>query len=322
MKLASFAVETDLGPERRVGVRRDDRVYDVTACYGAARAAEGDPTPGRLASAVAPPEMTAFLANGKRALEAAREGLAFAQETETATGPDGARLRYDPAEVKLLSPVPRPNSIRDFMVFEEHVRNSLDGPIPDVWYEVPIYYKGNPRAIVHPGEPVDWPSYTEKLDYELELAAVVGREGRDIDRADADEYIAGFTIFNDFSARDIQLREMAGQLGPTKGKDFANGFGPVLVTPDEIDLEDLHVSATVNGEVWSQGNIGEMHHSFAEIIEYVSMDETLYPGDVLGTGTVGRGCGLELDRWLEPGDTIELHADGIGTLSHRIQRAE
>lgn len=322
MKLASFAVETPLGPARRVGVMRDEQVNDVTTGYAAVLAAEGAQQPGHIASAIAPPDMTAFLSNGDRAFEAAREVMSYTSGTDTSTGPDGARLRFDLDEVQLLSPLPRPNSIRDFMVFEEHVRNSLDGDIPDVWYDIPIYYKGNPRAIVHPDETVPWPSYTDKLDYELELCAVIGKEGRDIERENADEYIAGFTIFNDFSARDIQLREMAGKLGPTKGKDFANGFGPYLVTPDEIDLADLTVSAAVNGEVWSEGNIGEMYHSFADIVEYVSMDETLYPGDVLGTGTVGRGCGLELDRWLEPGDTIALQADGIGTLTHRIQAAQ
>jgi 2-keto-4-pentenoate hydratase/2-oxohepta-3-ene-1,7-dioic acid hydratase in catechol pathway len=208
------------------------------------------------------------------------------------------------------------------MVFEEHVRNSLEGEIPDVWYELPVYYKGNPDAVVHPDESVEWPSYTEKLDYELELCAVIGKQGRDISAEEADEYIAGYTIFNDFSARDIQMKEMAGQLGPTKGKDFANGFGPYLVTRDAIEFENLHVTARVNGETWSEGDIGEMYHSFADIIEYVSRNETLHPGDVLGTGTVGGGCGLELDRWIDPGDTVELEAEGIGTLRHEVVGAD
>jgi 2-keto-4-pentenoate hydratase/2-oxohepta-3-ene-1,7-dioic acid hydratase in catechol pathway len=320
MKLASFAVPTDVGRQHRVGVVREGVVYDVTASYTAVLDAESAGTPRRIAQAVAPPDLIAFLANGDRALDAAREGVAFVEDSETTVWGDGLRLSYGLSDIQLLSPLPRPNSIRDFMVFEEHVENSLGGDIPDVWYERPIYYKGNHNAVVHPGDTVDWPTYTDKLDYELELCAVIGKEGRDIERRDAEDYIAGYTIFNDFSARDIQLKEMAGKLGPTKGKDFANGFGPYLVTPDAISLDDLYVSAAVNGKTWSEGNTGDMYHSFPEIIEYVSMDETLYPGDVLGTGTVGNGCGLELDRWLAPGDTIELQAEGIGTLTHHISR--
>jgi 2-keto-4-pentenoate hydratase/2-oxohepta-3-ene-1,7-dioic acid hydratase in catechol pathway len=186
--------------------------------------------------------------------------------------------------------------------------------------EFPVYYKGNPDSIVHPDEDVQWPSYTDKLDYELELCAVIGQEGRDITADEASDYIAGYMIFNDFSARDIQLKEMEGRLGPTKGKDFANGFGPYLVTPDEINIENLSVTARVNGEIWSEGSTKEMIHTFPEIIEYVSQDESIYPGDVLGTGTVGEGCGLELDRWIQPGDVVELQAKEMGTLKHHIVR--
>lgn len=321
MKLASFEVDTDIGTARRVGVVDDGFLLDVTAGYAAMLADRGEQSPLEVAEVMVPPDMLTFLRRGDRALEGVREALSFVSTTDVTEAPNGARLRYDPSDVRLLAPLPRPNSIRDFMVFEEHVRNSLEGEIPDVWYEIPVYYKGNPDSVVHPDEDVVWPPYTEKLDYELELCAVVGKEGTNIDAEDAAEYIVGYTIFNDFSARDIQMREMAGQLGPTKGKDFANGFGPYLVTRDAIDIEDLHVTARVNDEVWSEGNIGEMYHSFADLIEYVSQAETLKPGDVLGTGTVGRGCGLELDRWLEPGDTVTLEAEGIGTLQHRVVRS-
>lgn len=321
MKLASFEIDTPVGPVRRVGAANDDVLVDVTAGYAAALADENVQTPHEIAQTVVPTEMIEFLRRGDRALDAAREAISFVTATDLATAPNGARLEYDISEVRLLSPLPRPNSIRDFMVFEEHVKNSLEGEIPDVWYEIPVYYKGNPDAVVHPDEDVEWPAYTEKLDYELELCAVIGKRGRDLSAEDASEYVAGYTIFNDFSARDIQMKEMEGQLGPTKGKDFANGFGPYLVTTDALDIENIHVSARVNGETWSEGNVGDMYHSFPDIIEYVSQNETLHPGDVLGTGTVGRGCGLELDRWLEPGDTIELIADGIGVLRHRVVRS-
>lgn len=317
MKLASFEVNTPVGAVRRVGAHEDGSLIDITAAYAARLADHGEQAPTAVAEAVVPPNMLEFLRRGDRALEAASEAVAFAAGSDV-TAPNGARMHYDPEEVRLLSPLPRPNSIRDFMVFEEHVQNSLEGEIPDVWYEIPVYYKGNPDSVAHPNEAVEWPSYADKLDYELELCVVIGKRGRDIPAEEADEYIGGYTIFNDFSARDIQMKEMAGQLGPTKGKDFANGLGPYLVTPDSIEFENLHVTASVNGETWSEGDIGEMYHSFADIIEYVSQNETLNPGDVLGTGTVGGGCGLELDRWIKPGDTVELEAEGIGTLRHEI----
>lgn len=322
MKLVSFEVASPTGPTRRVGAASRNEFVDVTAGYGAALADQGHAAPMELAHGIVPPDMIEILRRGTRALEAMQEATTFAETNDVTRAPNGARIRYEPSDVRVLAPVPRPNSIRDFMVFEEHVQNSLDGDIPDVWYEIPIYYKGNPDSVYHPGDPVPWPAYTEKLDYELELCAVIGTKGRDIAAADAMDHIAGLTIFNDWSARDIQMREMEGMLGPTKGKDFANSFGPYLVTPDEVDITNLRVAARVNGETWSEGNIGEMHHSFADIIEYVTQDETLYPGDILGTGTVGFGCGLELDRWLSPGDTVELHAEGIGTLQNQVIKPE
>lgn len=320
MKLASFEVQTPIGPAQRVGILDGDGLIDVTTAYREVLADRDEQRPAEVAAITAPPEMLSFLQHGDRAFQAAREAVEFVDETGISVASDGAQLRHRHEDVKLLSPLPRPNSIRDFMVIEEHVRNSLDEP-PDAWYEMPVYYKGNPDAVVNPETDVEWPSYSEKLDYELEIAAVIGKRGRDIPAERAEEYIAGYTIFNDFSARDIQLKEMEAQLGPAKGKDFANGLGPVLVTPGEIDITNLQVSARINGEVWSDGSLGEMYHSFADIIEHVSQAETLYPGDVLGSGTVGNGCGLELDRWIEPGDVIELEAEGIGTLRHRIVRS-
>jgi len=200
-------------------------------------------------------------------------------------------------------------------VFEEHGREK-----PDEWYGLPAYYKGNPDSVVAPDTTVEWPDYTDMLDYELELAAVVGRECRDVAADEAETYLAGYTVFDDFSARDIQRREMEMGLGPGKGKDFANGLGPYLVTPDEFDPADARMVARVNGEVWSEGNAGEMHHSIGDMLAHASMGETVHPGDVLGTGTVGGGCGADLDRWVDPGDTVELEIEGIGTLRHRLGR--
>lgn len=317
MKLATFEVENDTGIERRVGVHRDGSLFDVTACYGAFLDDEGDSRPGELARSVTPPDMIEFLRSGERALEAARQGLDHVTENGSPSGPSGGRIRYPVDDVRLLSPLPRPNTIRDFITFEDHIGHFRE-EIPEEWYELPVYYKGDPGSVVHPGETVGWPSYTEEFDYELEVAAVVGRRGRDIPSSDAAEYIFGYTIFNDFSARDIQRKERVVGLGPAKAKDFANGFGPFLVTADEVDTGDARMEARVEGERWSEGNLGDMYHSFPELVEHASMDVTLYPGDVLGSGTVPTGCGPEVGKWVEPGDTIELEVEGIGTLTHRV----
>jgi len=223
----------------------------------------------------------------------------------------------------LLAPLPRPASLRDFLGFETHVKAGFarrGEPIPDAWYQMPVYYKGNPRSIIGPDADVHWPRYTEQLDYELELACVIGRKGRDVSVEEAPSYIAGYTIMNDWSARDIQRAEMSVRLGPAKAKDFATSLGPCLVTPDELDPRNLRMFARVSGEVWSEGNSGSAHWTFPQMIAHVSMGETIYPGDVFGSGTVGGGCGLELDRWLRPGDVVELEIQGIGVLRNRVVR--
>jgi len=287
-------------------------------------------------------DMLALLDAGTAGLDRAAATL----EATLAQQPPG--VIYPAGEVRLLSPVPRPRSIRDCLTFEKHLlgatatmvrwRSSLAGlidrgmrrwlkrplvGIPKVWYERPIYYKSNPHSVVGPEATVRWPRYTQRLDYELEFGIYIGRRGKDIPADRAAEHIAGYCIFNDFSARDIQAREMQGRLGPAKGKDFDTGnvIGPWLVTRDEVpDPYSLEMSAYVNGERWSHGHSGEMQFSFEEIIAYISQDETLYPGEFIGSGTVGSGCGLELDRWIQPGDTVELEVSGLGRLRNRVVR--
>ena len=322
MRLATVAVDTAVGERRRLCVPSDDGFVDVTTAHAALLADEGVAAATDLAEGVTPPDMQAFLERGDRAFDAAREAVAYARDRiddaqTTPTGPDGARVVQPDDEVRLLAPLPRPNSLRDFMAYEEHVQNTM-GEVPDVWYDRPVYYKGNPDSVVGPDATVEWPAYSSIMDFELELAAVVGKRGRDIAAEDADEYVAGYTVFDDFSARDTQGEEMEGRLGPAKGKDFANALGPYLVTPDEFDPATATMTAAIDGEVVSEGTPGEMHHSFADIVAYVSQSETLHPGDVLGSGTVGRGCGLELGRFLEDGDEISLTVDGIGTLTNRV----
>lgn len=285
-------------------------------------------------------DMLNLLDGGEQALDEARRVLDWIE----AQSPPGCL--YPLQGVVLLAPVPRPRSIRDCMVFEQHIVQATRTVVkwrfpplaaidrwverlrgraligaPRIWYQQPVYYKGNPYSVVGPEAEIRWPSYSQKLDYELEFGVFIGRTGRDIPPARARRHIAGYTLFNDFSARDAQLLEMQGRLGPAKGKDFdtGNAMGPWLVTADEIpDPYDLTLTARVNGEEWSRGNSRDMHFSFEEIIAHISRDETLHPGEFIGAGTVGNGCGLELDRWLRPGDVVELQGQGLGILRNRI----
>jgi 2-keto-4-pentenoate hydratase/2-oxohepta-3-ene-1,7-dioic acid hydratase in catechol pathway len=270
-------------------------------------------------------DMLALIDGGAAALDAGRALLAK---------PGVVR---ELASVNLMAPVPVPRRLRDCLCFEKHFRQSranrylfgigtarLDPAtveLPRVWYERPIYYKGNCFSVVGTGAEVHWPAYSQTVDYELEIGLVTGRGGKNIKVEDAGQYIFGYMIFNDFSARDAQYTEMAGALGPAKGKDFdtGNAMGPWLVTADEIpDPQALTMVTRVNGEEWSRGNSRDMQHTFGKMVSYMSEDETLYAGEVLGSGTVGGGCGNELGRFLKDGDEIELEVSGLGILRNRI----
>jgi 2-keto-4-pentenoate hydratase/2-oxohepta-3-ene-1,7-dioic acid hydratase in catechol pathway len=223
---------------------------------------------------------------------------------------------------RLLAPL-RPRSLRDFLAFEGHMKNALQRlgrQIPDEWYDVPAYYKGMPDTVIGPEDEIPWPAYTDKLDHELELAAVIGRQVRDVAPEDALDCIFGYTIWNDLSARDVQTRELPVGMGPGKAKDWdgSNVLGPCIVTADELEPADLRMRVSVNGELWGEDTSAHMHHTFADMIAYASRAQTLYPGDVLGSGTAAGGSGLELDRWLQPGDVVEMEIQGIGVLRNRI----
>src|SRR5581483_2775527 len=227
--------------------------------------------------------------------------------------PSGRRHRL--AEVALLAPVPEPPSVRNFYAYEGHVAAGFkrrESKIPEAWYEAPVFYFSNPGAIFGPDQEITRPTGSTMLDFELEIAAVI----------DGESAIAGFTLMNDWSARDIQRREMTVGLGPAKGKDFATSLGPWLVTPDELayDGERLHLEATVRiGErEITRVSTGAMHFSWPELIARASQDTRLRTGDVIGSGTVTGGCLLELGpidgRWIEPGDVVTLAAEGLGEL--------
>jgi 2-keto-4-pentenoate hydratase/2-oxohepta-3-ene-1,7-dioic acid hydratase in catechol pathway len=298
----------------------------------AAAAADGGVAAGPFGS------MLALIEAGPAAWGLARELV----------GSPPASARREAEQCRLRAPLPVPPQIRDFMCFEKHVIQAFGAGLrmraaratsltereqltkqadaqkpPEAWYKQPLYYKANRFAVSGPDETIDWPAYSRIMDYECELACVVGAGGRDIPVGRARDHVFGFTIFNDFSARDAQAVEMQGGLGPGKGKDFdkANALGPCIVTLDEIgDPYDLEMIVRINGEERSRGHSGSMHWKFEDIIAHVSRGETLYPGEILGSGTVGDGSGLEHLRFLEDGDIVELEIERIGTLRNRVRR--
>lgn len=326
MKLVTFLVTTPVGPAERVGALAKDGVVDLNFAYAALLASGGET--GRsyeIADGLVPSDMIGFLTGGALSRAAADEALAHVANRPDAMGPNGERLVHPAAGVRVLAPVPRPNSIRDTLSFEGHMTNferRTGKKTPQRWYETPVYYKGNPMSVIGPDEDVPWPDYTEKLDYELEFGIYIGKRGVNIPEEEASEFIGGYTIFNDISARDIIPGEVQMFLGPAKGKDMDRGniMGPCLVTPDELDASSLDMAARINGEEWSRSNTDDMYWSFAQIIAHISRFETLYPGDFIGSGTVANGCGDELERWIKPGDIVELEVEGIGHLRNRIVR--
>jgi len=309
MKLATF----DAGNGARLGLVTNDKLLDLTAS-GA-------------------PELMSMLA----LIDAGEAGLDRAQNAAK-TAP-----QYAVSDVRLLAPLPEPRQIRDASSFPRHIANApngmhrlgavlagepdpgfAEGEVTEVYRRQPIFYITNRFSVLGHDADVIWPGYSDYMDYELEVAAVIGKRGSNIDRAEALNHVFGYTIFNDFSARDTQLREMAGWLGPAKGKSFDGGnvFGPVIVTRDEIpDPHNLRTVARINGRVVTDTSTAPILHGFDEMIAFISQDETLHPGEIIGSGTVNDGCGLERFEFLEDGDVVELEVEGIGILRNRVQRS-
>lgn len=263
-------------------------------------------------------------------IEAGEAGLARARNATR-----GKRIPL--SSVSLHSPILRPTTLRDAYAFETHVKtaNANRGrEVPAEWYKFPIFYFTNPNNIFGPDDEIPYPPYTQELDYELEIAAVIGKPGRDIRPEDAARHIFGYTIFNDWSARDIQREEMKVSLGPAKGKDFASALGPCILTLDDLadrsagrpGVYDLMMRACVNGEERSRGNFKDIYWSFGDILARASESVTLLPGDVIGSGTVGTGCLLEITKakgpWLKPGDVVELEIERIGVLKNTVGSPE
>lgn len=326
MKLSSFRVNgTD-----KIGIVHDgdSQIFDI------ALAASRD---GVHTSSFS--SMLALIDAGERGLDLARN--LFARH--------GSDIDWSHAlsDVEILAPLPEPRQMRDGMSFPLHIQQSKRGrlrlaalesndaeelarveaaplePLPEIYTRLPVYYITNRFSVAGHGATVIWPRYSQVIDYELEFGIVTRNKGANISAVHAREHIFGYTIFNDFSARDIQRVEMEGRLGPTKGKSFDGGnvLGPWIVTPDEIgDPYALQAAVRVNGEIRSQSTTAGMLFSFEEIIAYVTRDETLMPGEFIGSGTIGNGCGLELGKYLDHGDVIELYVEKIGVLRNTVQR--
>ena len=327
MKLVTFQISSAIGPMERIGAIVSDQIIDLNLAARFQFEASGETgRAAEIANAVLPPDMIGFLSGGSMSRRAADDALSFAARTNLTKGPLGEVVAHPLDTTTLLAPVPRPTSIRDTLSFEGHMINferRTGKKTPPRWYETPIYYKGNPASVVGHGADLVWPDYTEKFDYELEFGCYIGKAGANISEENARDHIAGYTIFNDMSARDVIPGEVSMFLGPGKGKDMDTGnvMGPCLVTPDELDVSNLDMKARINGEVWSHSNSSDMYWSFEAIIAYISRFETLYPGDFIGSGTVENGCGDELERWIKPRDVVELEVEGIGLLRNTIIKA-
>lgn len=328
MKLSTFAVR---GGAPRAGalIQGGERVLDLQAAHKA----RWKKTSRQLSSVLA------IAQGGQEALDRACETAKGA----LARAPKAVLARRD---VKLLAPIPCPPQMRDFLCFEKHLVQAFQAArklrasqspdpeaamremeakgvlaVPQTWYERPIFYHPNRLNVIGTDTDVLWPTYCQALDFELEFGFFIGKPGKDIPKERAREHIFGYTIFNDISARDEQTKEMGGQLGPGKGKDFDTGnvLGPCLVTADELkNPYGLAMAVRVNGEQWGGGNSGDMRWKFEDCIAHASRSETLHPGEFFGSGTVGSGCGLEQMRFLKPGDVVELEVEGIGILRNRI----
>lgn len=331
MKVCTYNRQTPLGQFKRLGVFfNESTIVDVNLVWQKQYEIEEFFDPKTKALETAPISLASLLESYQEsATEFLKETLELYKELaskgilKTNDQADLAFDLQDTNEVKLDCPLDRINCYRDFYAHEKHVAAGFkkrNEPIPEAWYEIPAYYKGATSGFIGNDETILWPSYTKKLDFELEFGIVIGKDGKNINQENAMNHIFGYTIFNDISARDIQKKEMAVRLGPAKGKDFCSIMGPVIITADEFNFEEpnLKMTATINDELWSEGYSGDSNYTWAQMIEHASKEEWLRATDFMGSGTVGTGCGLELDKWIQPGDIIRLEIEKIGTLKNLV----
>jgi 2-keto-4-pentenoate hydratase/2-oxohepta-3-ene-1,7-dioic acid hydratase in catechol pathway len=318
MKLARIAYTSPDGVIPRIVVVQPEqqRVIDLAVAERVRLERQGatHEAARRLATALFPSSMAAAIALGDVFLTAARQAVEAA--------PDEAVMSL--GDLPLLSPLD-PLLVRDYTAFVQHVQNmsARQGqPVFKEFFQKPPYFKINPLAVIGHEQEVTWPNYTDHMDYELELGLVIGKSGRNLSPQEALSHLFGITILNDFSARDVQGSEMSSGFGPSKSKDFATALGPWITTRDEVDLNHLDMVARVNGEEWSRGSSASLTWKIEELIAYASKGETIWPGELLGSGTVGTGSGAEHGKKLHPGDIVELEVQGIGVLRNRIGTPE
>ena len=328
MKICSFRVKNQFNAQSRLGVIEEatGQVIDLNFSLALEYCRLGYRNFQERADYYLPPSLSKILSLHEKPMNVLNEGLGsylFHQKIGLDPIKSQSKVSFLMSEVKLDCPLDNIPVYRDFYIHEKHVKKGFEKrgeEVPQAWYELPVYYKGSTQGFIGNEDVIPWPSYTDKLDYELELGIVIAQDGKNIRAENAMDYIFGLTILNDISARDIQKKEMSVRLGPSKGKDFCSVLGPYIVTMDEFEHKEpaLKMQAFINGQLWSDGLTSNGHYTLAQMIEFAAKEEWLRAGDLLGSGTVGTGCGLELDRWIKSGDTIELKIDGLGSLKNTV----
>lgn len=325
MRVCTFKRPTPFGVQKRLGLFYDENILiDINLLWQFEARRQGFYAPEKRAELFAPASLARFLTiHQDAAIPMLQDSMALYEKLTQAGETSFAFHLLDAKDTTFDAPLDEIAMYRDFYAHEKHVKKGFEKrqeEVPAAWYEIPAYYKGGNTGFIGQGDIIPWPYYSQKLDYELELGAVIGRDGKNVKVKDIKKHLFGFTILNDVSARDIQKKEMSIRLGPAKGKDWCSVMGPVIVTFDEFNYEepDLLMTAAVNGIEWSRGQSGDSHYSWGEMIEHMSMEEWIRATDFIGSGTVGTGCGLELDRWIQPGDLLELSIEKIGTLKNIV----
>lgn len=328
MRIVQYVHQSDLGFTKRLGIMiNENQVLDPNLAYALHFEKEGFYNPFDRANYVCPSSLHTLLRNTGNAREVLDLAMALGHQFIKAGNfsfKNGTHIVLNLSDkTKLTRPLDKIETYRDFFVHEKHVATGFkrrNEPIPEAWYEIPVYYKGPTAGFIGTNEEILWPHYTNVLDYELELGMIIGRDGKNIKEENAHKHIFGFTILNDVSARDIQKKEMTVRLGPSKAKDFCSVIGPVIVTPDELGSfePNLTMTATINGTEWSRGQSGDARFTWAQMIAFASQSEWLLASDFFGSGTVGTGCGLELDKWIQQGDIVELEIEKIGKITNKV----
>jgi 2-keto-4-pentenoate hydratase/2-oxohepta-3-ene-1,7-dioic acid hydratase in catechol pathway len=332
MKLVTFSISTLLGDVRRLGaIRNDGKIVDLNTAYEMKLNRVGVTQSWKKAALECPSDMLSFIQKGAMALDAAKEAMTFT-ESMTTDLVEGKKVVFDVDSIQILTPLPKPNSIRCFSLSEKHMLAGIAAmqdtadwgdtkpsltTLPPEWYNLPTYYKTGTTEIYGPGDVVPWPSLTGKFDYELEIAVVIGKQGRNVDIENGEDYIFGYTMYNDWSARDFQNREMSVNLGPGLCKDNASSLGPCIVTKDEFDLYNSKFTVKVNGELWAETKV-DFYFPLKKLVAYVTEVQTIYPGDIFTSGTLPGGSGAERKRWIPEEATIEFEGEGMGILRNKV----